>query len=43
VSDGQDGLNVVRVLEAMQRSLRDGGEPVRIAELGKPAGKPAGR
>ena len=37
VSDGQDGLNVVRVLEAMQRSLRDGGEPVKIAELGKPA------
>jgi predicted dehydrogenase len=34
VSDGQDGLNVVRVLEAMQRSLRDGGEPVKITELG---------
>jgi predicted dehydrogenase len=34
VSDGQDGLNVVRVLEAMQHSLRDGGEPVRIVELG---------
>ncbi len=36
MSDGQDGLNVVRVLEAMQRSLRDGGEPVRITELGRP-------
>jgi len=43
VSDGQDGLNVVRVLEAMQRSLRDGGEPVRITDLGKPVGEPAGR
>ncbi len=37
VSDGQDGLNVVRVLEAMQRSLRDGGDPVKITELGKAA------
>jgi predicted dehydrogenase len=37
VSDGQDGLNVVRVLEAMQRSLREGGDPVKITELGKAA------
>ena len=34
ISDGQDGLNVVRVLEAMQRSLHDGGEPVKITDLG---------
>ncbi len=32
-SDGRDGLNVVRVLEAMERSLREGGRPVRTAEL----------
>ena len=33
LSDGRDGLNVVRVLEAMQRSLRDGGRPVKTADL----------
>jgi len=33
LSDGRDGLNVVRVLEAMQLSLRDGGRPVKTAEL----------
>jgi len=32
-SDGRDALNVVRVLEAMERSLREGGRPVRITEL----------
>jgi len=29
-SDGQDGLRVVRVLEAAQRSLRSGGVPVKL-------------
>jgi len=33
LSDGRDGLNVVRVLEAMERSLHDAGRPVKIAEL----------
>jgi len=33
LSDGRDGLNVVRVLEAMERSLRDSGRPVRTADL----------
>jgi len=33
LSDGRDGLNVVRVLEAMERSLREAGRPVKIAEL----------
>jgi len=33
VSDGVDGLNVVRVLEAMQVSLREGGRPVKTSEL----------
>ena len=33
LSDGRDGLNVVRVLEAMDRSLRDGGRPVKTADL----------
>jgi len=33
LSDGRDGLNVVRVLEAMERSLRGGGQPVRTADL----------
>jgi predicted dehydrogenase len=32
-SDGQDGLNVVSVLEAATRSLKQGGAPVRIADL----------
>jgi len=33
LSDGRDGLNVVRVLEAMQVSLREGGRPVKTSEL----------
>jgi predicted dehydrogenase len=33
LSDGRDALNVVRVLEAMERSLRDGGQPVKTAGL----------
>ena len=33
ISDGHDGLNVVRVLEAMELSLREAGRPVRIDEL----------
>jgi len=33
LSDGRDGLNVVRVLDAMERSLREGGRPVKTAEL----------
>ena len=33
-SDGRDALNVVRVLEAMERSLREGGRPVQTSELG---------
>ena len=33
LSDGRDGLNVVRVLEAMERSLRNGGRPVQTADL----------
>jgi predicted dehydrogenase len=33
LSDGRDGLNVVRVLEAMDRSLRNGGRPVKTADL----------
>ena len=33
LSDGRDGLNVVRVLEAMERSLRNGGQPVKTADL----------
>jgi len=32
-SDGRDALNVVRVLEAMERSLREGGRPVKTSEL----------
>jgi hypothetical protein len=31
VSDGQDGLRVVKVLDAAQRSLKLNGEPVRLA------------
>jgi predicted dehydrogenase len=33
VSDGYDGLRVVKVLDAAQRSLKANGEPVRIAPL----------
>jgi predicted dehydrogenase len=33
ISDGREGLNVVRVLEAMERSLRHAGRPIKIAEL----------
>jgi len=32
-SDGRDALNVVKVLEAMELSLREGGRPVQTAEL----------
>jgi predicted dehydrogenase len=32
-SDGRDALNVVRVLDAMERSLRNGGQPVRTDAL----------
>jgi len=32
-SDGRDALNVVKVLDAMEISLREGGRPVRTAEL----------
>lgn len=32
-SDGRDALNVIRVLEAMERSLREGGRPVKTTEL----------
>jgi predicted dehydrogenase len=31
VSDGQDGLRVVKVLDAAQRSLKANGEPVSLA------------
>jgi predicted dehydrogenase len=34
LSDGRDALNVVRVLDAMERSLRDGGQPVRTLDVG---------
>ncbi len=33
LSDGRDGLAVVRALEAMEISLREGGRPVKTAEL----------
>lgn len=33
LSDGRDALNVVRVLEAMALSLREGGRPVKTSEL----------
>ena len=38
LSDGRDGLNVVRVLDAMERSLRNGGQPVKTADLAGEAG-----
>ena len=31
-SDGVDGLNVVRVLEGMQTSLTQGGQPVKLEQ-----------
>jgi len=34
LSDGRDALNVVRVLDAMERSLRGGGRPVKTSDLG---------
>jgi len=34
VSDGHDGLRVVKVLDAAQRSLKLNGEPVKIGALG---------
>jgi len=33
LSDGRDALNVVRVLDAMERSLRGGGQPVKTSDL----------
>jgi len=30
---GRDALNVVKVLDAMEISLREGGRPVKTAEL----------
>ncbi len=33
MSDGHDGLRVVKVLDAAQRSLKANGEPVKIAPL----------
>jgi len=33
LSDGRDALNVVRVLDAMERSLRGGGQPVKTTDL----------
>jgi predicted dehydrogenase len=42
-SDGLDGLRVVQVLEAAERSLREGGRPVAIqefAEVGEPSLQP---
>jgi len=33
LSDGRDALNVVRVLDAMERSLRGGGRPVKTSDL----------
>ena len=33
LSDGRDALNVVRVLDAMERSLRNGGQPVKTSDL----------
>jgi predicted dehydrogenase len=34
VSDGRDGLRVVKVLDAAQRSLKANGQPVKIESLG---------
>jgi hypothetical protein len=36
VSDGHDGLRVLRVLEAAERSLRSGGQPMAPAALPEP-------
>ena len=33
LSDGRDALNVVRVLDAMARSLHNGGQPVKTSDL----------
>ena len=33
LSDGRDALNVVRVLDAMERSLHGGGQPVKTSDL----------
>ena len=35
-SDGRDGLRVVRVLEAAQRSLEQNGVPVEVGDSGRP-------
>ena len=34
LSDGRDALNVVRVLYAIERSLRNGGQPFKTSDLG---------
>jgi predicted dehydrogenase len=36
-TDGESGLRVVTVLEALQRSLAEGGDPVRLEQRGVPA------
>jgi predicted dehydrogenase len=40
LSDGQDGLRVIRILEAAQKSMEHDGEPVRIEGVQKTNGKP---
>ncbi len=40
LSDGQDGLRVVRILEAAQKSMEHDGEPVRIEGVQRTNGKP---
>ena len=33
LTDGRDGLRVLKVLEAAQRSLREGGVPAKVTEV----------
>jgi predicted dehydrogenase len=40
VSDGHDGLRVLRVLEAAERSLRNGGQPMQPLALPEPVTEP---
>ena len=40
VSDGQDGMRVVRVLEAIQKSLKERGAPVPGSYAERFAGQP---
>jgi predicted dehydrogenase len=40
LSDGQDGLRVIRILEAAQKSMEHDGEPVRIEGVQRTNGKP---